>query len=137
MINKKIFVSGVLSLVLLLFLFNNLSFSDLQQVYSNLSVKIIFIGFFLYGLTYVFRSIRLNYLIKKNMYRAEVKITLHNWRKQFQMCILGAGCKITSKAKFNFFFTVPQAPFEKKVDFILACEATLNSLFFRFYPTTL
>tara|TARA_Y100000310_G_scaffold330761_1_gene402999 strand:+ start:1574 stop:2524 length:951 start_codon:yes stop_codon:yes gene_type:complete len=67
MINKKIFVSGVLSLVLLLFLFNNLSFSDLQQVYSNLSVKIIFIGFFLYGLTYVFRSIRLNYLIKKNM----------------------------------------------------------------------
>jgi uncharacterized protein (TIRG00374 family) len=84
MLNKKIFISGLLSIVLLFYLFSNLSLLDLKQVYSNLSFKIIFIGFLLYGLTYVFRAIRLKHLVKTDLsFFSSFKITsIHNMLNQ-------------------------------------------------------
>ena len=82
--NKKIFISGIITLFLLFFLASNITFFDIKQTYSNLSLEIILIGFLLYILTYLFRSIRLRFLIGNNLnLRESFKIiSIHNMLNQ-------------------------------------------------------
>jgi glycosyltransferase 2 family protein len=60
----KLLIPSILTIVLVLILSTQVSFSDFSQIFSKLSLMIIFVGFLLYTLNYVFRAIRLQYLLK-------------------------------------------------------------------------
>ena len=61
----KLLISGILTVLLVTVLLSNIDFSEFKSVFSNLSYYVVFIGFLLYTLIYVFRSFRLGYVLEK------------------------------------------------------------------------
>jgi len=73
-------ISGILTVLLVTVLLSNIDFSEFKSVFSNLSYYVVFIGFLLYTLIYVFRSFRLGYVLEKKFKFKELfrVISLHN-----------------------------------------------------------
>lgn len=81
---KKILISSILTIILVSILFTQISFSDFNEVFSNLSLVVILIGFLLYTLNYIFRAFRLQYLLKNKIgfFSSFKIISMHNMFNQ-------------------------------------------------------